>query len=338
MRMNIQRILAATILVCVGLVPAYADPLEDADYEVLDTREEDDLVRMDMRGPDGNEFELRSRDGELTETQVNTLDVIRPTVFGLEQVDVDTMTVFFDGERAEILVVPDRLEYDGQDILPYVPSGLQFRFNQVLEYNFRVRVDEYFLRFQGQYVEEEQFMSRLADAVNDPVGFLESQRPELIAQRIEELEATVSELEEQLVAEQERQGERIDDNSEAISENADSISENAENLETSETDISSLEEDLRETVENVADIRQDDSELEDAVTDLRSAVLAFNNRTFFGRVRPLEPEIVERIVEIRREEPGIEVSEIRDRLSEEGLSASGNEVEIVLAVYFSQFE
>ncbi|MFW6368141.1 MAG: hypothetical protein ACOCZ9_00255 [Spirochaetota bacterium] len=374
MRMNIRTLLSVTMLFFVGIGSAFADPLEDADYEVLNIREEDDVVRRELRGPDGNEMEVRGAEDELTESQVNTLEVIRRTVFGLEGVDVASMNVLFDEEYADILVVPGRLEYDGQDLVPYVPSGLRFRFDRVLEYNFRVRVDEYFLRFQGQYVDEEQFLSRLADAVNDPVAFLESQRPEILAQRIGELEESLSELEDRLVGEQQdlddrvrnnssdisRNADVINENSNAVSENAEEIDQNVEEisrnaegvdanaavisetegeLETAAESIASLEENLDEAMVAIEDIRQEGSELEGAVGDLRAAVLAFNNRSFlFRQARPLEPEVVERIVEMRREQPDIEISEIRDRLSEDGMSASNNEVEIVLATYFNQFE
>ncbi|MFO8063791.1 MAG: hypothetical protein ACQETQ_08165 [Spirochaetota bacterium] len=300
---------ALLLAVALGLpvVPAlHAVSLEDNGYEVLDTRQEEGTYRFDVEDTDGNEFEIRSDQEELSEGQINTLDVVRRVVYDLDTLEVESMRVLFEAGRVDILVVPSEFEYQGQDLLPYIPSGLQFSFDAVLNYDFRLLVDEYFMRFRGQYVDEEQFVGRLADAVNDPVGFLESRRPELIAQRVDELEEWAEDSEQRRA-------------------------ELREELDDAQVELEQTREELAETEDRLTQTR---AELE----EVRSGVLAFNNRTFFGRVRPLEPQTVDRIVELREEHPDIEQSEIRDRLSEEGLEASGNEVSIVLAVYFNEFE
>lgn len=297
--MKFRTLLLVTAM-CLPTVPTlYGVSLEDSGYNVLETRQEDGTYRFEVEDPEENEFEIRSDKEELTEGQLNTLEVVRRTVYDLDTLEVESMRVLFESDRVDILVIPSEFEYEGQDLLPYIPSGMQFSFDAVLNYDFRLLVDEYFMRFRGQYVDEDQFVGRLAEAVNDPVGFLESRRPELIAQRVDELEKWAE-----------------------------------ESKHTQEKLRGKLEDTRRELEETQEELYETQEELD----GLRNSVLAFNNKTFFGRVRPLEKKMIDRIVELRKENPSMGEDEIHDRLSEEGIDASGNEISIVLAVFFNEFE
>ena len=309
-----HRTIAITALVAsLVYVPVYTHALEDTRYEVIDRREDDETIRRTVRDDEGNEFELRSAEETLSERQRSILDVITRTVFSLDSLEVESMNVLFVEDRADILVVPSSLEFEGEELRSYVPSGLSFTFDQVLEYDFRVLVDDYFMRFSGQFIDEEQFLSRLADAINDPVGFLESQRPELLAQRLDEVEEAVASL-------------------------SDAFEDQAAELDDTRAELDDTRAELADTEETLERTRQDLAEARAEVFDLRYAVLAFNNATFFGRDRPIDEQVIDRIVELRNRNPGIERDEIRDRLSEEGLDASRNEVELVLAVFFRHFD
>lgn len=291
-RLPERMIAAAAFVACLVWVPVNGHALEDAGYEVLETREVDDTVRRTVRDEEGNEFDVRSSEEDLSDRQIRVLDVIVQTVFSIDALEVESMRVLFADERADILVVPSSLEYEDEELADYTPSGLQFMFNEVLEYDFRVLVDDYFLRFAGQYIDEEQFLSRLADAIDDPVGFLESQRPELLAQRLDEVEESFEE-------------------------------QSAE---------------LADTQEIVEQTREELEETRAEVFDLRYAVLAFNNANWFGRDRPIDQEVIDRIVELKQDNPDIERGDIRDRLSDEDIDASGNEIDLVLSVYFGEFD
>lgn len=286
--------------------------LESAGYEILDTRQDGDTLRVDVRDPDGNEFEVRGVDTTVSERRLQILNIIRTTAFRIDSIDIDSMSVLFAGDRADILIVPSRVEFQGRNLRPYVPSGFQLFFDQVLEYDFRLRVEEHFLRLRGQYVDEESFFSRISDAVDDPVRFLESQRPEFVAQRLEEFDEQLGEL----------RGE---------------LGRTREELDRVEGKLHQTQGELGRTH---GELSETEAELERTRVDLlnlQMAVLAYNNKTFFGRVRPLDEHVVERIVALREAYPEADNSDIRDMLSEEDLSASRNEVDIVLAVYFREF-
>lgn len=323
-RLPERTIAIVAVVALLIIVPFHAHTLEDSGYEVVDRRDDNDTVRRTVRDDSGNEFELRSAEEALSDRQLGILDVITQTVFTLDALEVESMNVLFAADRADILVVPSSLEYDRRELRGYVPSGLQFTFDQVLEYDFRVLVDEYFLRFSGQYIDEEQFLSRLVDAIDDPVGFLESQRPELLAQRLDEVEEAVAGLSN---AFDERRAElraELTDTQAQLEQTRDELAATIGRLD-----------DTRDELENT---RNELAESRAEIFDLRYAVLAFNNATFFGRDRPIDEHMIDRIVELRSDNPDMERGEIRERLSEQGLDASRNEVDLVLAVFFREFD
>ena len=79
---------------------------------------------------------------------------------------------------------------------------------------------------------------------------------------------------------------------------------------------------------------------------LRYALITNQNRDLFGGVHPIPPKSIERVIALKRENPGLTATEISDALKEEGLSMSDNwsklndegEIELIFSVYFSEFQ
>ncbi len=361
-----QRLLLTVLLVCGTSAIALATPFEDAGYEVLDVSATEDTTEWLLRGPMGHEIEVDYPEEHVASRHVRILDAIRINIFNLEALEVKSISVAFqpESDRADVLAIPAALEHDGHDLLPYVPAGLRFTFDQALEYDFRLQVDDYFIRFQGQFIDEELFLDRLVSAVQDPVAFLESRRPDLLARRTNELEEETTALREELartrgLLDETRQElaetrEELADTQQAARTQRDELVAQAQRIieaqdqklaETQQT-IQTQREELDEAQQTIQaqgeEIRANEERLVDQnrqLVNLRSAVLAFNNRTFLlRRERPVAPEAVERIVELRESHPTLDRGEIRDRLAEDGIDVSGNEIDIVLAVFFNEFE
>lgn len=279
--------------------------------QLLDQRVEDGVQRFVLQTEDGQRIDVRNdRVAELSEQQVAIVDLIATITGNLITLDVERLTITFTGSVAEVALIPSRFVYDGVNLLPNVPAGLRFQFDQVLEYDFRVRVGEFFIRLQGQYVDEEQFASRVVRAVRDPIAFLDSLRPEIVADRLNELDS----LTEALVG-------MVDELQADIARLSD------ENLVLSEM----LEEMGRE---NELLLAERDEQLE----VLRTGVLAVANQSFFGRLRGIDPELVGAVVSIKEENPALTQDEVSSALSDQGISASGSEIAAVLAVYFGEVE
>ncbi|TVQ26402.1 MAG: hypothetical protein EA383_05400 [Spirochaetaceae bacterium] len=297
---------------------AYANTSERASavgLRLLDETVEGGVTRFVLETPEGDRIDVRNdREADLSEQQIAIVDVISTITGNLRTLDIERLTVTFIGGFAEIALIPSRFVYEGVNLLPHVPAGLRFQFDEVLEYDFRVRVGDFFIRLRGQYIGEDQFVGRILRAVQDPVAFLDSLRPEIVADRLNELDeltASLLELVEILV-------------------------NDVQELSAENRRLAGALEDQREEQRELRNELIADQEAELSI--LRSGLLAVANQSFFGRLRAIDDDIVTAVVDEKRSNPEATLDEIRSAVSDRGISASRSEVEAVLAVYFGVVE
>lgn len=77
--------------------------------------------------------------------------------------------------------------------------------------------------------------------------------------------------------------------------------------------------------------------LEDSMAKLKSAIVSVNNKGFFGGVEPIPQDTINRVVGIRAGNPQITVEQISKALEKEKVKASDREINLILNVYFNQF-
>jgi len=86
-----------------------------------------------------------------------------------------------------------------------------------------------------------------------------------------------------------------------------------------------------ETVEERSILLQAENEA------LKKLWLAYLNRNFFGQLRPIKNELIERVVKLKEEYPYWGRRDIYEKVRQEGLKVSQKEVDLILLVYFSQY-
>ena len=108
--------------------------------------------------------------------------------------EVSHLRITLTDDRAVVLVIPSRYEWDSIDLVPFIPSGMQFYISRFFEYDFRVKADNLFVRLRGQYSSEAQFSARFVAAVEDPAGFIERNDPEYILRALRDIDVAIAEL------------------------------------------------------------------------------------------------------------------------------------------------
>ncbi len=71
---------------------------------------------------------------------------------------------------------------------------------------------------------------------------------------------------------------------------------------------------------------------------LVNAMMAFESKGLFGSAKPIERRIVQRIVEIKRQNPAYKRKDIVKVLDREKISIGEKEVGVVLGIYYNEFE
>ena len=154
-------------------------------YTVENPRTEAGRPTWDLRHDEDIPFTL-SMIGDLNDVRAQALEMIRESVFGLEGLQIRRIRIVFDDNRATVVVVPAAYRIDGRDYNRYMPSGMQFTYDDSLSYDFRMLAENLALRVNGQFLTEEQFNERIVRAIENPAGYIESSDPLFLARRLEE--------------------------------------------------------------------------------------------------------------------------------------------------------
>ncbi len=206
------------------------------------------------------------------------------------------------GDDVRVRVVPSKFAEESRDFLPYVPSGLVFSsVGAFIDYEFRVKVDAYFLRFRGRFDGERALLDRLAAAIDDPAAFVRDNDPEYhLARTIEQEEVLIAHKDQMAAGESK------------IAANESRIAAHQDLIAALEARIAALE----------------------ARLSAREKVLIANQAK--TAAKPVNPAIIERIVALSAENPNMASKDMVLKLKSEGIVATIKQVDAVRIVLFGK--
>ncbi|TVR71568.1 MAG: hypothetical protein EA427_04370 [Spirochaetaceae bacterium] len=340
-----------------------AESLRARGYTVENPRTDAGRPTWDLRHEERIPFTL-SMVGPLTEARALALQSIRETVFSLEGLDIRRTRIVFDQDRATAVVAPRSYRINGREYSGYMPSGMQFMYDESLAFDFRMLADNLALRVNGQYLTEEQFRERIVRAIDNPAAYIESSDPQFLARRLEEQQSlldgaratdiiqnqAIARLEDEIARSLQlgeealnREVRRAEQAERAVRRDFQrDLAEEAETLrketQLALAELSARHEALRADHEALL---QAQGQLLAEFEALREGAIALAGRKLFGALRELDPGAVARVVELRRAEPGLEADDARDRVNDElpdGVDPlHSRHVQAIYALYFNDY-
>jgi hypothetical protein len=259
--------------------------------------------------------------GEPKAYHYQVLEGLYATFSKMKILEIASIRIAFVNNRAEVILIPANFPYKGKNLARFLPSGIQFYYTDFLEFDFRMVVENLFLRLKGQYFTEEQFAEKLFNASENPYAYIQSQDPEYIILRFQEIMRLLDALKVEGSRAETEAAARIDSIRGSLEKNIGG---------------------LRVDVENLVKKQQAAGEKVDKLTQefvlLRYALLVLNNRGFFGSINLPSEEAVAKLVEMKTNEPGLTMKEAQARLKTAGVEMTSKEVFLVFSVYFNEFE
>lgn len=312
-------------LLLIGIALAGAVELDERGYTVESQRIEEGITLFEVRDSAGNPLTVGRATESFTEENINVLESVVDTILGMEYLEVADLRVVFSRNRADIVVIPRRYRFDGLDLASLMPSGMQFIFTDFLEFDFRMLVDGLFVRMQGQYLNEQQFVERLARAARNPAAYIQSTNPRFVFTRLEELSRQIDAVE----------GEGV-----TLTEEVDNLIDSFREFRTDANQSARLlEQEITELRTAYEALLEDYTLLARDFARARRALLVFENRGFFGSLRIPEESVVEQIVELKLANPEMTIDEAEAAINEGREEAVSNKVvTLVFSLYFNEFE
>ncbi len=300
------------ILVVAGL-SAYGASLQSYGFNVANTRQENGQTVYTISEPNGFSFTVASAN-PITDTNAKVLQTVVSTLTSWKSLKISQARVVFNGERADILIIPSSFTYKGTDLARYMPSGMQFYYDKYLLYDFRMLKDNLFLHLQGEVYDERGFADRLYSAIQNPVLFLQTNNPEYLLKRLNVLVSRLETLSKEL----QQQKKELSDKLDRLSQNQDTVNTNL--------------------AKQLAIIKDQNTALSGDFDKVRYSLMALNNRGFFGQIYPIDRQAISRVVAMKEADPSLTKEQVMAKLKAEGVKMSNKEVSLVFDVYFNEFK
>lgn len=212
-----RSVFAAAAIICVSSTVSFAqeaasgpwvDILREGGVKVLSSVARGDRTTHTLESSAGR-FTLDAA-GTVAPEAARAMLSLGQAISGWKSLVPGSITFTALGDDVRVRVVPAKFAEGSRDFIPYVPSGLVFSsVGGFIDYEFRVKVDAYFLRFRGRFDGERALLDRLASAIADPAVFVRDNDPEYhLARTIEQeqvliaLKARIAQLETVLIANQ----------------------------------------------------------------------------------------------------------------------------------------
>ncbi|MDC7124000.1 MAG: hypothetical protein PQJ46_00435 [Spirochaetales bacterium] len=207
-----------------------------------------------------------------------------------------------EDEVVEALVIPQSYIVEEEDLIKFIPSGLSFFYDENVETDFSVVVNDLLLKVQGAFFSWKELDAKVIDAVHNPELYLQKADPLYIFSQIE-----------------------------AIKENADMI-----RLSMEQKDAELAEEDKALSEENQA-LSEENKALSEEVDMLREALIQLSNNGFFGSIKELDPEQIPVVVKLWEDNSSMDKKEFYKLYKSGGGKLSSKEVMIIVGAYFNEF-
>ncbi|POR02225.1 hypothetical protein AU468_06440 [Alkalispirochaeta sphaeroplastigenens] len=206
----------------------------------------------------------------------------------LPGLQIGRIRLALEGSRMTAVVLPREYRLQGEDYLAYLPGGMRFVFEEAWTYDFRLLVESFSLRVQGQFLTARQLSERIISAVENPAGYIRSSDPYYLAQRLEQQQRVLEDL-----------GQRLQEQTRALEDQR----------QAQAAALAQTSEELTRTFREALTLME--NELERA----RRGVVLLEGRSLFGSLRDLSPQALAAAFALLGEEPSLDPEELRERVN-----------------------
>lgn len=256
-------------------------------------------LETDITNKSGNIITVTSTT-ELTDQQQNLVLRTYEMLTSWEELVIEEIKFIYEEDKLSVLLSISSLIYQSTELSKYMPSGIQFYYETFYEYDFRMFKDSLFMRLKGQYFSKENLFEEIYKAAEDPILYVQVHDPSYLIRQIDGLREVNN-----------QQNKAIDD---LINMN----NELKENL-------------TKSTAESIKTLTQNTT---DSINNITAAIIALDNRNFWGKLADFNKDVVPLIIEIKTDNPQITVKEVVKQLKNNGVTTTSKTVEAVFILYF----
>jgi len=171
--------------------------LQDGGYTDFSQTKKNGTVVYSATGPAVPVLSFENWD-DLSNKTVDLMRSLYGTLSSWQSLTLAKVNLSIEEDTLRVLIIPSRFVYQGKDLLPHIPGGLFFATaGEGVTFDFRVKSGDYFIRFQGQLIDEPSLLNHLNAAIDDPAQYIRNNDPTYLSSRIDGLRDQLVALTEQ---------------------------------------------------------------------------------------------------------------------------------------------
>ena len=325
-----------------GITPqlALSQKLESG-YSLLSRTPLEDAVQYEVEDADGHRFTVITP-SRVTDYHIQIIQTIAEKLYALVNLDIESLRIVFEDSQIFVQVNPasyvlrDDNVKNGEavDVARYMVSGMQFYYSKQLEYNFRMFIDNLFVRINGFLFSAEEFESKLLQAVDNPANYIQTHDPEYIIHKMTAIDSVLEELKQS-----DFHASKAD---EALKSD---IAVLREEIAVLREEITVLREEIAVLRKGIAELSEKHETLVDEFdiqtlnfNTVRYGLIMLHNRGLFGRFDDIDENAIEKLTALKKENPSLTVDEAREILQKTNMEMTKKEIRLVFAIYFNDFD
>jgi len=272
------------------LVIFISSPLAAYDWskkniKVENTDQKETETLLTLKAEDNTVFNVRYKE-DIEESAVDIILKLNGDFRKWKDMEVASLEFVVQKNLVQAVIIPSKYTYQDTNIIPYMPAGMLFEYTETLQYNFRINVENNFIRIEGNYISEQLLSDKIVKAIKDPVAYLTTYNPKYLLRKIFDSQKQIEELKV-----------------------------------------------------NYSALLESHKSLEDKHEKLKAAVMGIHNTGFLGFGDKMVSKIVlKRVLELKTANSKITKDEISKKLDAEKIEYKGNEISLILKVYYNEFE
>lgn len=174
--------------------PVWAIDWSAAGYTVEKTEKTEEQVSVQLKDADSLEISLR-HDGNFSDKELKSMQSFLAEMKKMKSLEIGRIEISFFSDQLQYLLIPKSLKIDGKDIQPFLPSGISFNQLDKLEYGFRLKVKNFFVKIRGSYIDEQELVKKLKEASENPFNYIRKRDPEYFLSKLDFLQERINLLE-----------------------------------------------------------------------------------------------------------------------------------------------
>ena len=189
-------IIIIVLLMLVGVTTPALD-WQSLKTSLVDKNVENSKTVLTLKDAQNQVFKVTYQDEEIISKMINPIVKYKNEFYKWHSVRIKELNFVVFANILEVVIFPQEIKHNNLNLVDAIPAGITMTYypdQNKLRYDFRIMKDNQTVRIVGEYLSEDELMTKVFFAYDDPLGYLQRTDPEYLNDEIDKLKRKLTEL------------------------------------------------------------------------------------------------------------------------------------------------